>query len=175
MGLNISFYCLYWFSNRYIRMLIYTILLTIHGEEDLICQKRWHTHIWEWQQMVDTFTWFQDNMVHSAEGLLPVRLYLIPRQSNGGTCSLYPSLGIFLIDDFIRRVRLVLKKIHIFCMWMTCSLSLYFNFTFMRSRYLCANLHLYELFFLLVIARCNFKFKPYCFLFYFTSNFRTLN
>lgn len=128
-------------------MLIYTILPTIHGEEDLICQKRWHTHIWEWQQMADTFTWFQDNMVHSAEGLLPVCLYLIPRQSNGRTCFLYPSLGIFLIDDFIRRVRLVLKKIHIFCMWITYSLSLYFNFTFMRSRYHCANLHLYELFF----------------------------
>lgn len=30
---------------RYIHMLIYTILLIIHGEEDLICQKKWRTHI----------------------------------------------------------------------------------------------------------------------------------
>ena len=53
-------------SYRYTLMLMYTISVIIHGVTNLIPQKTWQIHIWEWQQMGDTCTLSRDNMVLNA-------------------------------------------------------------------------------------------------------------
>lgn len=49
--------------------------------------------------MVDTFMWYQDNMDHNAEGLLPGHLCLTLKRRSGTACPRYLLLGMQLFYE----------------------------------------------------------------------------
>lgn len=92
-NINLSFFV--WLHCRFILMLMYIILLTILGEEDSTCRKRWRTRIWEWWPMEDTSMWWLDSMARNAEVLLLITLCSTLKLGNGGIYLLCRYLGLF--------------------------------------------------------------------------------
>ena len=99
-------------SFRCILMLIYITSKTIRGAEGSICQGKWQTHTWEWQQMEDTFMRSQDSMAHNVEALLTATLCWIQRQKSGLNCPHYPFLGMGSLTH-----RDHLKLLQFCCQW----------------------------------------------------------
>jgi len=93
-------------------------------------------------------------MVHSAEGLLLVHLYLILRQSNGGTCPLYLCLGICLYEDLIKNVKTIVEEhLLVLCIWLV--------FLFLgiwEPKHICANIYLFDFSF----CYLSFFFLSFC-------------
>lgn len=75
-------------------MLMSTTLRIIPGVEDLIYQKKWQIHIWEWQVMEDIYIIYLGNLAHSVVVLQLVHLCWIRSPKSGRACHLYQPLGM---------------------------------------------------------------------------------